>query len=170
MASKSCSCKENYNSLRWLLPVPGPGAFDFKQGDTSGTIFWKIVGHFLKDPSAEQTACQAPKPILLDTGSVHIPYEWCALISPSLPPYPNLHALRQRPCPADYRADLYCPLTAACCVVQNHSLLSHLTIGGMHTTPIGLLIPSPVGRQLRSFMPSGSQPSWRSRSYGWGSW
>ena len=63
-----------------LMPVPGPGAFDFKQGDTSGTIFWKIVGHFLKDPSAEQTACQAPKPILLDTGSVHLPYEWCALI------------------------------------------------------------------------------------------
>ena len=43
------------------------------------------MGHFLKDPSAEQTACQAPKPILLDTGSVHIPYEWCALIFPSLP-------------------------------------------------------------------------------------
>ena len=38
------------------------------------------MGHFLKDPSAEQTACQAPKPILLDTGSVHTPYEWCALI------------------------------------------------------------------------------------------
>ena len=41
-------------------------------------IFWRVVSHFLKDPSTEQIACQAPKPILLDTGSVHIPYEWCA--------------------------------------------------------------------------------------------
>ena len=36
-----------------------------------------MVSHFLKDPSTEQVACQAPKPILLDTGSVHVPYEWC---------------------------------------------------------------------------------------------
>ena len=72
----SSFCKEQCDCLQYLLPVSGPGAFDFKQGDTSGSIFWKIVGHFLKDPSAEQTACQAPKPILLDTGSVHIPYEW----------------------------------------------------------------------------------------------
>ena len=56
----------------------GPGAFDFKQGDTNGTLFWRVVRHFLKEPSAEQVACQAPKPILLDTGSVHVPYEWCA--------------------------------------------------------------------------------------------
>ena len=62
-----------------LPACAGPGAFDFKQGDTNGTIFWRVVRDFLKDPSAEQIACQAPKPILLDTGSVHIPYEWCAL-------------------------------------------------------------------------------------------
>ncbi|CAL8468077.1 g7616 [Coccomyxa elongata] len=54
----------------------GPGAFDFKQGDTNGTLFWKVVRHFLKEPSADQVACQAPKPIILDTGSVHVPYEW----------------------------------------------------------------------------------------------
>lgn len=54
----------------------GPGAFDFKQGDTNGTIFWKVVGHFLHNPTAAQTSCQAPKPILLDTGNAHIPYEW----------------------------------------------------------------------------------------------
>ncbi len=56
----------------------GPGAFDFKQGDQNGTLFWKVVRHFLKEPSAEQVACQAPKPIILDTGSVHVPYEWCS--------------------------------------------------------------------------------------------
>ena len=61
--------------------LAGPGAFDFKQGDTNGTIFWKVVRHFLKEPSTEQVACQAPKPIILDTGSVHVPYEWCALFA-----------------------------------------------------------------------------------------
>ena len=58
----------------------GPGAFDFKQGDTNGTLFWKVVGHFLHNPTAEQTSCQAPKPILLDTGNAHIPYEWYATL------------------------------------------------------------------------------------------
>ncbi len=80
-------------SLETLCYVPhilftacsGPGAFDFKQGDTEGTIFWRVVSHFLKDPSTEQIACQAPKPILLDTGSVHVPYEWYVSESCSVP-------------------------------------------------------------------------------------
>jgi Neutral/alkaline non-lysosomal ceramidase, N-terminal len=105
----------------------GPGAFDFTQGDTNGTTFWRIVRDFLHVPTTEQVcllatqiefsssghgaptwcpwrraqpqggneaplarpqqqlngflvisqvACQAPKPILLDTGSVHLPYSW----------------------------------------------------------------------------------------------
>ncbi|KAL3142319.1 hypothetical protein ABBQ38_002661 [Trebouxia sp. C0009 RCD-2024] len=54
----------------------GPGAFDFKQGDTNGTLFWRVVGHFLHNPTDSQISCQAPKPILLDTGNAHIPYEW----------------------------------------------------------------------------------------------
>lgn len=54
----------------------GPGAFDFKQGDNNGTLFWKLVRSFIHLPSAEQTACHAPKPILLDTGNINIPYAW----------------------------------------------------------------------------------------------
>lgn len=54
----------------------GPGAFDFKQGDTNGTIFWRVVQRFLRAPSEEQIACHAPKPILLDTGELHLPYDW----------------------------------------------------------------------------------------------
>lgn len=54
----------------------GPGAFDFKQGDTKGTVFWKAVGHFLSNPSQEQIDCQAPKPILLNTGEAKLPYDW----------------------------------------------------------------------------------------------
>lgn len=46
----------------------GPGAFDFKQGTTSGNPFWDIVkGAVTPEPSAEQIACHAPKPILLNT-------------------------------------------------------------------------------------------------------
>ena len=32
----------------------GPGAFDFTQGDTNGTTFWRIVRDFLHVPTTEQ--------------------------------------------------------------------------------------------------------------------
>ncbi|KAJ7626794.1 Neutral/alkaline nonlysosomal ceramidase [Roridomyces roridus] len=57
----------------------GPGAFDFIQGDnkTSQNPFWEIVKDVITpDPSKEQVACQYPKPILLNTGYAHEPYEW----------------------------------------------------------------------------------------------
>ncbi|KAK7471947.1 hypothetical protein VKT23_000053 [Stygiomarasmius scandens] len=58
----------------------GPGAFDFIQGDNSSTPqnpFWEIVkGVVTPQPSAAQKACQDPKPILLNTGYAHVPYEW----------------------------------------------------------------------------------------------
>lgn len=50
----------------------GPGAFDFTQGDLNGTTFWRLVRDFLHVPSEQQKACQAPKPILLDTGVPHL--------------------------------------------------------------------------------------------------
>lgn len=60
----------------------GPGAFDFKQGDDKGNAFWKLVGGFLKAPSEEQKKCQSPKPILLDTGEMKIPYDWAPSVLP----------------------------------------------------------------------------------------
>lgn len=58
----------------------GPGAFDFIQGDNatqSQNPFWQIVkGAVTPYPSAAQIACQYPKPILLNTGYAHTPYEW----------------------------------------------------------------------------------------------
>ncbi|KAF5374642.1 hypothetical protein D9615_008931 [Tricholomella constricta] len=58
----------------------GPGALDFIQGDNSSTPqnpFWEIVkGAITPLPSATQKACQDPKPILLNTGFAHFPYEW----------------------------------------------------------------------------------------------
>ncbi|XP_071698295.1 neutral ceramidase 1-like [Rutidosis leptorrhynchoides] len=60
----------------------GPGAFDFKQGDNSGNLFWKMVRNVLKSPSKEQKDCQQPKPILLDTGEMKQPYDWAPSILP----------------------------------------------------------------------------------------
>jgi len=57
----------------------GPGMFGFTQGSTSGNPFWDKVSAFLSEPTPEEIACQAPKPILLNTGDIHKfdrSYEW----------------------------------------------------------------------------------------------
>ncbi|KAH9888505.1 Neutral/alkaline nonlysosomal ceramidase [Cubamyces lactineus] len=58
----------------------GPGAFDFIQGDNSSNTqnpFWELVkGAVTPDPDQQQIDCQFPKPILLNTGFAHWPYEW----------------------------------------------------------------------------------------------
>ncbi|KAJ7062780.1 Neutral/alkaline nonlysosomal ceramidase [Mycena amicta] len=57
----------------------GPGSFDFVQGDnsTSQNPLWEIVKSVITPiPSAAQVACQAPKPILLNTGFATWPYAW----------------------------------------------------------------------------------------------
>ncbi|KAM1748957.1 hypothetical protein ACFX12_009886 [Malus domestica] len=60
----------------------GPGAFDFKQGDDQGNVFWRLVRNVLKAPDQEQINCQCPKPILLDTGEMKEPYDWAPSILP----------------------------------------------------------------------------------------
>lgn len=57
----------------------GPGAFDFTQhsNNASNTSpVWRVVGGMLKNPTEDQIACHAPKPILLDVGEVSSPYQW----------------------------------------------------------------------------------------------
>jgi neutral ceramidase len=58
----------------------GPGAFDFRQSDTNGTLFWRLVRDFIHTPTKEQEECHFPKPILLDVGEMHYPYEWVPYI------------------------------------------------------------------------------------------
>ncbi|EYU38451.1 hypothetical protein MIMGU_mgv1a001702mg [Erythranthe guttata] len=60
----------------------GPGAFDFKQGDDKGNAFWRLVRDLLKNPGKEQVDCQHPKPILLDTGEMKLPYDWAPSVLP----------------------------------------------------------------------------------------
>jgi neutral ceramidase len=54
----------------------GPGMFGFTQGTTTGNPFWDKVSSFLSKPTQEEIDCQAPKPILLNTGDIDIPYAW----------------------------------------------------------------------------------------------
>ncbi|KAI0844675.1 Neutral/alkaline nonlysosomal ceramidase [Daldinia vernicosa] len=57
----------------------GPGVFDFTQhnnNDSNTSPVWRVVGGMLKNPTEEQIACHAPKPILLDVGEVSSPYQW----------------------------------------------------------------------------------------------
>uniref|UniRef100_A0A7S2L373 Neutral ceramidase n=1 Tax=Leptocylindrus danicus TaxID=163516 RepID=A0A7S2L373_9STRA len=54
----------------------GPGSSTFQQGTTSGNPFWDWVKDFISEPTEEQIECQAPKPILLNTGDLTHPYLW----------------------------------------------------------------------------------------------
>lgn len=56
-----------------------PGAFDFTQGDSGNpdaNPLWAVVSGLLRTPTAEQKACQQPKPVLLDVGEMSTPYAW----------------------------------------------------------------------------------------------
>lgn len=48
----------------------------FYQNTTKGTLGWNIIKNIVQKPSAEQKACQAPKPILLDTGEISTLRPW----------------------------------------------------------------------------------------------
>jgi neutral ceramidase len=54
----------------------GPGMFGFEQGTTTGNPFWNKVRDFLEEPTDAEISCQAPKPILLNTGDMEKPYAW----------------------------------------------------------------------------------------------
>jgi len=62
----------------------GPGEFDFVQGSnsTKDNPFFNFVAHFLHEPTPQQVQCQAPKPILLNTGGVTFPGPWTPAILP----------------------------------------------------------------------------------------
>ncbi|KAL2866750.1 neutral/alkaline ceramidase [Aspergillus lucknowensis] len=56
-----------------------PGYFDFTQNDTTPAErnpLWYIARAFLHAPTPEQKRCQAPKDVLLDVGSISLPYAW----------------------------------------------------------------------------------------------
>lgn len=60
----------------------GPGEFDFKQSTTQNNKnpFWNILRDVLRPPSPELVRCHNPKPILLATGEMTVPYDWQPVI------------------------------------------------------------------------------------------
>ncbi|XP_065156459.1 neutral ceramidase isoform X2 [Atheta coriaria] len=54
----------------------GPGEFDFQQGTVTSNEFWNLVRDFLQQPEPDDIECHAPKPILLATGRMKLPYDW----------------------------------------------------------------------------------------------
>lgn len=61
----------------------GPGAFDFRQGTVTDNPLWNAVRDFLAPPTEDDVKCQSPKPILLATGRVKLPYAWQPTIVPT---------------------------------------------------------------------------------------
>ncbi|KAL2264828.1 hypothetical protein VTJ83DRAFT_7338 [Remersonia thermophila] len=75
--ARTCSAALGYSFAAGTSD--GPGAFDFTQhsgNENTTSPVWKVVSHLLKDASPEQRACHSPKPVLLDVGEVHKPYDW----------------------------------------------------------------------------------------------
>jgi neutral ceramidase len=60
----------------------GPGMFNFVQATNTTNPFWNAISGFLSKPTKEEIACQAPKPILLNTGGITEPYAWDPHIIP----------------------------------------------------------------------------------------
>ncbi|EGI57362.1 Neutral ceramidase [Acromyrmex echinatior] len=54
----------------------GPGSFAFEQGTTTSNPLWNTVRNFLAAPTEDDIRCQSPKPILLATGRIKLPYQW----------------------------------------------------------------------------------------------
>jgi hypothetical protein len=48
----------------------------------AGNPFWDRVSALLSKPTEEEIACQAPKPILLNTGDLEKPYQWDPDVNP----------------------------------------------------------------------------------------
>lgn len=61
----------------------GPGAFDFFQGQRNSTTLWNVFRNFLGKPDQQMIECHYPKPILLATGRIRIPYAWAPSILPT---------------------------------------------------------------------------------------
>ncbi|CAG2122162.1 unnamed protein product, partial [Medioppia subpectinata] len=72
--AKTCAAAMGYSFAAGT--TDGPGAFDFRQGDTSSSPFWNLVRNLIRTPSQQLIDCQNPKPILFATGEMHFPYLW----------------------------------------------------------------------------------------------
>ncbi|ERL84934.1 neutral ceramidase [Dendroctonus ponderosae] len=54
----------------------GPGEFDFKQAQITDNPFWNLIRDFIFPPEPQDIECHYPKPILMNTGRLTVPYSW----------------------------------------------------------------------------------------------
>ena len=73
MTVKACPAALGYSFPAGT--TDGPGVFNFIQGTNTTNPFWEFVNDILKEPSPEQIACHAPKPILIDAGQINFPFK-----------------------------------------------------------------------------------------------
>mmetsp|Transcript_1911 Transcript_1911/g.3344 ORF Transcript_1911/g.3344 Transcript_1911/m.3344 type:complete len:677 (+) Transcript_1911:373-2403(+) len=71
------TCKAALGNSFTAGTTDGPGSDAFSEGD-----FLAVVGKFILSPSQEIQDCQAPKPVLIPTGEMSLPYDWTAKIMP----------------------------------------------------------------------------------------
>ncbi|KAH8043445.1 ceramidase [Aureococcus anophagefferens] len=73
---------ENSATRPWASRSPRrPGQFDFSQNSTSPNPLWKLAARVLHKSTPAQAACQAPKTILIPTGSMS-PDAWAPPVLP----------------------------------------------------------------------------------------
>ncbi|KAG2203906.1 hypothetical protein INT47_007489 [Mucor saturninus] len=72
--SKLCAAAMGYAFAAGT--TDGPALHGFHQNTTHGNLGWDIIRNIVKRPSANQRRCQAPKPILLDTGEMTSLHAW----------------------------------------------------------------------------------------------
>uniref|UniRef100_A0A8C3PF65 Neutral ceramidase n=1 Tax=Chrysemys picta bellii TaxID=8478 RepID=A0A8C3PF65_CHRPI len=57
--------------------IDGVGFFNFTQGKQKNRPFWETIhNQLVGEPSNETKECHKPKPILLNTGEISLPYPW----------------------------------------------------------------------------------------------
>jgi len=74
------TCAAAYGESFAAGTTDGPGQFDFNQAGSSPNPLVKFFVAFLRHASPEDTACHAPKSILLPSGRINVPWPW----SPSI--------------------------------------------------------------------------------------
>lgn len=70
------TCAAAYGESFAAGTTDGPGQFDFNQAGSSSNPLVKFFVRFLRTASPEDTACHAPKSILLPTGRISVPWPW----------------------------------------------------------------------------------------------
>ena len=75
--AQTCPAALGYSFFAGTTDGPGlPHFIQHGSNSSNAPMPWNALSAMLKRPGQDQVRCQAPKPVILDVGEVHIPYEW----------------------------------------------------------------------------------------------